>query len=181
MVLQVMESGLQKKILLICYFLLLLNADTSAKENNYFTPDPELDGFRGIKWGTEIKTLPDMQYVRVDQNYQGNEVLMYRRKGDNLKINETPLSAIEYRFWRGLFFNAKIITRGHANFVSLLKDTQKTYGQGHQPNKHIERYYWYGDRSSIALIYNTTSQVGCMCIQSGDCTLINLQLKLSEK
>jgi hypothetical protein len=157
---------------------LLLQADTFPKEYNYFKLGTEPDGFRGIKWGTEIKALQDMQYVGVDQDYPGNEVIIYHRKGDELQINGIPVSAIEYRFWRGLFFNVGILTRGHSNFMSLLRDTQKTYGKEHQSKKNIERYYWHGNRSSIVLEYHTKSQAGSMCIQSGDCTLINQQLKL---
>ena len=169
---------MRKKILLILFFLLLLQADTVAKEYNYFNLGTEPDGFKGIKWGTEIKTLQDMQFVRVDQEYQGHEVLVYHRKGDDLQLNGIPISVIEYRFWRGLLFNVEILTRGHSNFMALLRDTQKTYGKEHQSKKNNERYYWHGNRSSIVLEYHTKSQSGSMCIQSGDCTLINQQLKL---
>lgn len=173
-------SGLINYITIIFFISIHLVANGSSAAELYVKSGSEVDGFRGITWGTEIKTLKDMQYVRVDQDYRGGEVLVYHRKGDSLKINSATLTAIEYRFWRDLFFNAEIIIKGHTDFMRLLKDTQKTFGQGHQPNKHVERYYWYGNKASIVLNYNTKSQAGSMCIQSGDCNLINEQLKLLE-
>jgi hypothetical protein len=43
----------------------------------------DADGFRGIKWGTDISTLTDMRFVGTDPRYGG--IKMYSRKNDELK------------------------------------------------------------------------------------------------
>jgi hypothetical protein len=167
------------KFIFLIGFLLLSSGSSIA--GVYAKPGTEPDGFRGVKCGTEINKLKDMQYVGVDQDYQSNEVLIYYRKGDILKINGATLSTIKYRFWRGLFFNVEIITKGYNNFMYLLRDIQKTFGKGLQPNKHVDEYHWYGNRASIVLKYDTKSHNSFMYIQSGDCSLINEEYELSER
>ena len=45
-----------------------------------FKPGKEPDGFSGIKWGTDISTLPDMEYVSTDPSY--GEIQIYKKKKD---------------------------------------------------------------------------------------------------
>jgi len=66
--------------------------------------------------GTEIKTLQDMQFVRVDQEYQGHEVLVYHRKGDDLQLNGIPISVIEYRFCAAYYLMLNPYP-SHSNFM----------------------------------------------------------------
>jgi hypothetical protein len=174
-------SCLIKHPTIILFVVIFLIIAGSCFTGLYSKSDLGPDGFRGIKWGTDIKLLNEMQYVRVDPKYPGNDVFIYHRKGDRLRINGATLSSIEYRFWRGLFFNVEIHTKGLSNFMCLLKDTLDTFGQEHNTQQHVDKYYWYGNKASIVLEYISKSQNGLIWIQGGDCSLINEQLKLSDK
>ncbi len=48
-----------------------------SKINNY-KPGSEPDGFRGIKWGTDIKTIKGMIHIGTEQSYGGTEQYIKR-------------------------------------------------------------------------------------------------------
>lgn len=58
--------------------------------------NPSPDGFREIKWGTDISELKGMAHVRTDPSYGGVE--FYTRKGDELRFGDAQLYNIEYAF-----------------------------------------------------------------------------------
>ena len=87
-----------KKVFLIGLTVLLLGLLGSLVFAEYdYKLGSEPDGFRGIKWGTDISTLKDMEYLFTDPSYGGIEV--YRKKNDNLRIGGVRLKTIIYGFW----------------------------------------------------------------------------------
>ena len=71
-----------------------------GQEAAEFKPGSEPDGFRGIKWGTEISTLKDMVFVMAIDK----DVKRYERKRDELKMGKAKLDYIQYEFRKGNFF-----------------------------------------------------------------------------
>jgi hypothetical protein len=57
----------------------------------------ELEGFRGINWGTDLSMLSDM--VPSGSDSSDSEIIPYLRNGDELKIGSANLERIEYGFW----------------------------------------------------------------------------------
>ena len=94
-----------------------------------FADDDDPEGFRGIKWGTNIKNLSNMSPCMPSDVWKYGyvfglgsfgmlpivEVKTYIRKGDNLTIGQVPLDRIEYAFWHerligaGIFYNKKYV------------------------------------------------------------------------
>ena len=82
-----------------------------------FRNEPE--GFRGIKWGTDISTLKDMRCT--EEKY-------YVREGDKLQIGKVKLKKIEYSFQEGRFWKVMIDIERREDYSILLKIFKKRFG-----------------------------------------------------
>lgn len=152
-----------KRIALIIITLLITFASfPNCLLSETFQNEP--DGFRGVKWGTDISQCKDMIYDGLDQSYGG--ITVYTRKDDKLQIGDAKLDKIEYGFWRGKFDSVNIITQGYANWSSLKDACFEKFGKGFQSNEYIEKYAWFGDTTLILLTYNDISKKARLCICS---------------
>ena len=131
---------------------------------NSFAFKNEPDGFRGIKWGTDISTLKAMNHVRTDPSY--GSVEFYTRKWDELRIGDAQLYNIEYAFWKGKFASVWIYSIGYANWLDLRDATVARFGEGYQPHRYLEQYLWYGSSTMILLQYNQIRREGTLCMFS---------------
>ena len=126
----------------------------------------QADGFRGIKWSTEFSTLESqMEYLRTDPSYGG--IKLYRKLGDELKIGGAELISIEYGFWQNKFSHVAIRFVGFTNFTAVRDAAFERFGSGHQPNRHIQRYYWLNNTdANITVEYSEASRGGRMYMVS---------------
>lgn len=147
-----------KKIIVLIIFLLPITL--YAYQN-------EPDGFRGIKWGTDIKTLKDMKLLDVDSKDR-----FYSKKGDKMKIGNAKLENIIYRFWDNEFYAVMVNTKGSSNWTAFKKAVFEKFGKGYQGNEYIKEYSWRGQITIINLKYNEFSEEG---------TLILFSVKIREK
>jgi hypothetical protein len=131
---------------------------------NPFAFQNEPDGFRGIKWGTDISTLKGMIHVRSAPRNSG--VVFYRRKGDELRFGDAQLDKLEYAFWNGKFSSVWIHSVGYANWLDLHDATTAEFGEGYQPHRYIEQYLWYGSSTMILLQYNQIGREGMLSMFS---------------
>jgi len=157
--------------LAVIYILLVSNFAFGIAD---FNSGSELHGFRGIKWGTDIKTLYDMRY-----NGGDGEIRIYGRANDIMSIDGVELEKIPlYKFWKGKFYEVVIMTAGYANWVSLKESVFGHFGEGHQEDKSIEEYLWLGKISEASLEYDEATEKGIFVITS---TEINKQEESYEK
>ena len=122
----------------------------------------EPDGFRGIKWGTDISTLKDMEYVKTDPSYGG--VKLYKRKNDKLQIGDSELISILYGFWKDKFSSVTIYAKGFKNWIKLKEACFQRYSEGMQAKK--TQFYWYGNIATISLGYNEVKELITLLISS---------------
>jgi len=120
-----------------------------------FSYQNEPDGFRGIKWGSDIKTLQGMKLVE-----DHKDAKYYIRKVDKLKIGEAGLKSIAYGFHKDRFYFVYIRFNSITNFSSIKETLFEQYGAGVQDNKSKEEYVWLGGDVNISLQYNDVSQKG---------------------
>lgn len=90
-------------------FLMLLMPPQSFAWN-------EPDGFRGIRWATDISEL-DQGWTEIAEHADG--VKFYTRSGDLLKIGEAEIRAPGYGFYKGKFFAAHIAFDSVTNFQKI--------------------------------------------------------------
>ena len=119
------EAMKKVKILAILFTIFLIGCFASARSSK---PRSDPDGFRGIKWGTEISTLKDLENVKQDKS-SDSDLVWYRRKGDTLTIGEAKLANIFYSFWMGNFESVWIDFEGEQNFDVLKKELFEQFGK----------------------------------------------------
>jgi len=113
---------------------------------------------KGIKWGTNIRDLPDM----VLMGALGGGKRVYTRKGEKMKIGGADIEAVMYGFYKDRLEDVQMHFRSSSNFAKLKEILFKMYGPGRQPVRSMETYYWYGKGVSIFLAYNQILRKGAI-------------------
>lgn len=109
----------------------------------------EPSGFRGIEWETPIESVA-AEFSPMSESKSGAK--FYTRKGDKLAIGEAALQSIAYVFYKGRFQGAMIRTQEGVGNKRALRDALfAQFGPGHQPNRYMERFYWFGAVAHISL------------------------------
>lgn len=138
----------------LCVMMVLLLAVVAYART--FKNEP--DGFRGILWDTNIKSLDNMTHVGTDASYGGIEI--YERVGDSLEVGGAKLKSVQYGFWQDRFSNAIMSVEGQVNWEALKDALFMKFGKGYQSNEYIERFVWFGDKTGIYAQYNEFSKEG---------------------
>ncbi|MGA2468675.1 MAG: hypothetical protein ABSH06_30590 [Thermodesulfobacteriota bacterium] len=146
-----------KKIELLIIFtgLFLIDSFVFSQGLVDFKPGSEPDGFRGIKWGTEISTLKDMVFVMAIDK----DVKRYERKRDELKIGKAKLDYIHYGFRKGRFYLVEMGFQGIENLNNLKETMFEIYGKGRSMSEKTERmsesYFWEGEKTDMIMVYDS--------------------------
>ena len=133
------------KILIIVSAIFLVCV-TSLFAQRGFNLSSGLNGFRGIKWGTDISSLSGMQYHTEDKE---RGVKYYRKEGDELKIGEANLNNIWYGFWNAKFLEVSIFC-SRENFDNLKSAAFTIFGSV-RPDRE-GNYSWYGEQTDMILM-----------------------------
>jgi hypothetical protein len=174
------EAMKKVKILAILFTIFLIGCFASARSSK---PRSEPDGFRGIKWGTEISTLKDLEKVKQDKS-SDSDLVWYIRKGDTLAIGEAKFENIFYSFWMGNFESVWIDFEGEENFGALKKELFEQFGKplrsegimrnlGKRTGRELspeERagtfYAWWGKNTEMWLSFSKDLHKGTLTINS---------------
>jgi len=174
------EAMKKVKILAIIFSIFLIGCFASTRSSN---PRSEPDGFRSIKWGTEITTLKDMEKAEQDKSSK-SDLVWYIRKGDILAIGEAKLKNIYYSFWMGNFESVWIDFEGDENLKTLKKELFERFGKaleseelmkkmdnrmGGEPSTigHAEQFYaWWGKNTEMWLSYSKDRHKGTLTMNS---------------
>ena len=107
----------------------------------------EPDNFRGIKWGTNINELSDMQHIG-----EMDEIgVFYTRKRDKMKIGDADLDYVHYAFYEDRFHTVFIKISSKSDFDKIKATLNSLYGKAKQANPFIEKYLWEGNEVRIIL------------------------------
>ena len=168
------------RILAIVFSIFLIGCFASTRSSK---PRADPDGFRDIKWGTEISTLKDMEKVEQDKS-SNSDLVWYTRKGDLLEIGKVRVDNIFYSFWMGNFESVWIGFRGDENFETLKKELFERFGKvleseelmkkmdreagrGPATIRHAEVFYaWWGKNTEMTLSYSKDRHKGTLNINS---------------
>ena len=123
-----------KKTIGLLIILLLLSVSVQAG-----TDPNRWSGFRGLKWGTNIKDINDPNMILVEAK---NEVVCYKRLNDKLSIGNAELTEIDYYFYKDRFYGIGIKAKKESNFADLKAAVFAYYGEGKQPNKSFKLWLW---------------------------------------
>jgi hypothetical protein len=115
----------------------------------------EPDNFRGIKWGSHISDLTDMNLIKTD-----GDNTFYKRTHDDLKIGDANLSSITYSFYEGRFYCVYCDFKDKSNVSQLKAEFENLYGDSIKSHKYADKYWWNSNNLVILLIYNDISNMG---------------------
>ena len=171
-----------KKIkILAVFFSFFLIGCSLLGGSSKFRREP--DGFRDIKWGTDISTLRDMERVGQDKS-PGSDLAWYTRKEESFAIGEASIERVFYSFWMGSLQGVWIDFKGDENFGELRRELFERYGKvleseelmkkmgdepGREPStiRHSEEFYaWWGKVTEMTLSYSRDRHKGTLSIQS---------------
>jgi len=150
---------MKKRIFLgmLLFWLVFICLDDSIYAKG-FKPGTEPDNFRGIKWGTNIHSLPEMKFLV--ETEEG--VKFYERENDKLMVGDASLSYLRYVFYKDRFCGTNIEFQGWSNFDKIKQIAFSTYGEGEKLNESIEAFRWLGTNVLVNLEYSETTEEGKM-------------------
>ena len=141
----------QKKLALLV-FLLIASVSVTIPA---FAFQNEPDGFRGIKWGTNITEFSDTLLVE-----SGKDSQYYMKKNDEMKIGDAHIDQMSYGFYKNQFYVVLVEYNGYLNFTKLKAILFDQYGKPEQPNQLMDRYFWTGGTVDIYFDYNEILKKG---------------------
>ena len=98
-----------------------------AQEKEGFKSGSEPDGFRGIKWGTNVNEIKDLEYIQTMKD--GRKI--YTRIEDKMQIGNAQLDTIWYSFLDDKFYSVFVSTKkGHCNELNAA--VVSTFGEGYR-------------------------------------------------
>jgi hypothetical protein len=160
------EDGMTiQKLTAISLMISLLIFPVKAFAGNInFKPGTEPDSFRGIKFGSNLSALNDMELVETEEDEPRS---IYKRKGDKLEIGIAKLESIEYSFWQGKLETViiKTLPQSRRIFVEICK---VKFGEGSFSTKSqtTGTIYWAGKQVNAYLNLNDNTKVYELAIYS---------------
>jgi hypothetical protein len=169
------------KVLAILFTVFLIGCFASAQHSKPSRSDP--DGFRDIKWGTEIAMLKNMEKVKQDKS-SIPDLVWYTKKGDTLAIGKAKLKTVFYSFWMGKFDSVWIDFEDDENFETLKKELFERFGKARAPEAPMEKtqrgargepsamnriegfYAWWGRNTEVVLSYSRERHKGTLTMNS---------------
>ncbi len=168
------------KVFTIAFSIFLMGCAGSTR---HAKPHAEPDGFGGVRWGTEISALGDMEKVEQDKS-SNSDLAWYIRKGDTLAIGRAKFENIFYSFWMGSFESVWIDFKGDENFETLKKELFERFGKALESEELMkkmdreasrelltighgeESYAWWGKKTEMLLSYSRDRHKGTLSINS---------------
>ena len=108
---------------------------------------PVPGGFRGMIWGQENSSFPDLVYDSTDPNHGG--IKFYTKKDENLHIGNFVAEKIIYGFWHDKLCSVAVIVEGNVNWEGLKLAAFEKFGS--QPDSHLDNFSWSNDTTNISL------------------------------
>ena len=154
--------------ILIAGALILLSATTLLAQDKMFTynysfkPGSEPDGFRGMKWQTDIVTLDPLHTMEVIAIV--GPFVYYKKIKEDLYLVTVKLDDIVYEFWNGKFSGVIIKVRGDNQFQILKDYVFARFGPG-QRSKVLEQlnaqdFYYNGVKTRMYLKFSDIDRIG---------------------
>ena len=169
---------------MIAWAVILLSAMTLPAQDRMFTynysfkPGSEPDGFRGLKWQTDIATLDPLHTMEVIEIF--GPFVYYKKNKEDLQLVTVKLNNIIYEFWNGKFSGVIIKVKGNDQFQILKEYVFARFGPG-QRSKVLEQlnvqdFYYNGIKTRMYLKYSDIDYTGELSMYS--IALLSKQQKL---
>jgi hypothetical protein len=147
---------------ILLWAMTLLAQDQMFTYNYSFKPGSEPDGFRGMKWQTDIATLDPLHTMEVIEIL--GPFVYYKKNKEDLHLVTVKLDDIIYEFWNGKFSGVVIKVRGNNQFQILKDYVFARFGPG-QRSKVLEKlnvqdFYYNGVKTRMYLKFSDIDRTG---------------------
>jgi hypothetical protein len=153
---------------LIAGAVILLSAMTLLAQDKMFTydysfrPGSEPDGFRGMKWQTDIATLDPLHTMQVIEIM--GPFVYYKKNKEDLQLVTVKLDNIIYEFWNGKFSGIIIKVRGDNQFQILKDYVFARFGPGQRSKVlaqlNVQDFYYNGVKTRMYLKFSDIDRTG---------------------
>jgi hypothetical protein len=159
---------------LIAGAVILLSAMTLLAQDKMFTydysfkPGSEPDGFRTMKWQTDIATLDPLHTMEVIEIL--GPFVYYRKNTEDLHLVNVQLDNIIYEFWNGKFSGVIIKVRGDNQFQILKDYVFARFGPGQRSKvlqqMGVQDFYYNGVKTRMYLRFSDINRTGELSLYS---------------
>jgi hypothetical protein len=136
--------------------------------NYTFKPGSEPDGFRGLKWQTDIATLDPLHTMEVIAIV--GPFTYYKKIKEDLHLVNVKLDDVVYEFWNGKFSGVIITVKGEREFQILKDYCFARFGQGQRSKvmqqMDVQDFYYNGVRTRMYLKYSDLEHEGELSLYS---------------
>ena len=150
---------MKKQMLTILLIVVGMLISVRTTVGSYESKQERCEGFRGLKWGMNIKDIDDPNMILVKTS-EDKLYTLYTRETDKLSIGESELKTIYYLFYKDELFSVRIFAKGFTNFVVLKNAVFAYYGSGIQKVWYVLQWKWYAsfnENVEMDLKYNVFS------------------------
>jgi hypothetical protein len=136
--------------------------------NYTFAPGTEPDGFRGIKWQTDIVTLDPFHTMEVIAIV--GPFTYYTKIKEDLRYGTANLVNIVYEFWNGKFSGVVMKVKGEDQFQKLKEYCFARFGEGQRSKVYaqmqVQDFYYNGVKTRMYLKYSDIDRMGELSLYS---------------
>jgi hypothetical protein len=111
----------------------------------------ELDGFRGVKWGQDLRSLRYMKFID-----ELDGLRYYKKMNDEMHFGDAGVSEIAYAFSAGKLVGVVVSSKGRENARLIYETLAFAYGTPSKQNN--DNYYWPFGHICIYYNFNTFSE-----------------------
>jgi hypothetical protein len=133
-----------------------------------FKPGSEPDGFRGIKWQTDIATLDPLNTMEPIEIL--GPFVYYKKDKEDLHLVTVKLDDIIYEFWNGKFSGVIIKVRGEKQFQILKDYVLARFGPGQRSKSlaqmDVQDFYYNGVKTRMNLKFSDIDHTGELSLYS---------------
>ena len=120
--------------------------------------DNEPDGFRGIRWGTDISCLEGMEPG--PKTKAPDLTKIYYKMGEIPKIGDAQLEDIQYLFYKGKLWLVDIYASGFDNVAALERVVINRFGPA--DINETNQKWWGGKVTSITFKFDDEKKRACL-------------------
>lgn len=130
------------------------------------TKATDVDGFKGMRWGSNLADLQRTKTLVLTQENEADGSSLYALQNEALRYGKATLSGIHCSFAQERLQGVILLFSGASNFAAMKTEATAKFGESVKiDQKGDEMYSWVGKTTSILLSYNRRAQTGFLFLK----------------
>ena len=111
--------------------------------------------FRGMKWGSNLRDLPELRLLAEE-----GDLKFFEKVNELTRVGDADVDKIIYGFYKNRFYNVMIYFSSLGDFNRLREAFAKELGPPFQPVESEPKCFWNGKQVNLLLSYDDVSATG---------------------